>query len=222
MISLAKMTRKQIRYLQKDLNKFTERFLLGIAPLIVDGRLGPMTRKRIRTCKKYIGYVKKHQTSRIDHEFRMRLRYPKKKKYNTLRQLERGARKRVAQRREYRRERRRARRRGVGRFDGKPCAYWMIKYLKWARAHGWRGQLVSGWRSPEHSEKLCYDMCGKPTCPGRCAGRYSRHSQKRQPNGAIDVSDYIKFAEVIAHCPYNPRIFNALPRDRVHFSSTGN
>jgi hypothetical protein len=110
---------------------------------------------------------------------------------------------------------------GVGTFDGVACASWLIPYLTWARAHGWQGRLNSGWRSPEHSERICFDMCGSPTCPGRCAGRSSKHSASVKPNGAIDVSDETRFGQLMAQCPFSPRIFNDLPNDRIHFSATG-
>jgi hypothetical protein len=42
-----------------------------------------------------------------------------------------------------------------------------------------------------------------------------------KPQGAIDVSDYVRFGELMKRCPHSPRIFNNLPSDRVHYSSTG-
>lgn len=111
---------------------------------------------------------------------------------------------------------------GVGRYDGVPVAAWIIPYLQWARENGWHGRLVSGWRDPAYSESLCYRICGRPSCSGTCAGRNSNHSGSAKPHGAVDVSDYIKFAQVIQHCPLSPKLFNALPRDRVHFSASGN
>jgi hypothetical protein len=42
------------------------------------------------------------------------------------------------------------------------------------------------------------------------------------PTGAIDVSDYGRFGTLMRSCPHAPRIFNNLPHDPVHFSSTGN
>jgi hypothetical protein len=110
---------------------------------------------------------------------------------------------------------------GVGSFDGVQVATWLIPYLTWARANGWRGRLNSGYRSPEHSERICRDMCGAPTCPGRCAGRLSNHSGNVKPKGAIDVSDEFRFGQLMAKCPYSPRIFNDLPNDRIHFSANG-
>jgi hypothetical protein len=112
---------------------------------------------------------------------------------------------------------------GVGTFDGKPVANWFIPYLTWARQNGWQGRLNSGYRTPEYSEQLCYRICQPPapSCPGRCAGRSSSHSQDVKPKGAIDVSDEARFGELMARCPFSPRICNDLPNDRIHFSVTG-
>jgi hypothetical protein len=88
--------------------------------------------------------------------------------------------------------------------------------------HGWKGTLNSGWRDPAYSEKLCIAMCGAKACPGRCAGRASNHSGSTKPMGAIDVSDYGTFGQLMRQCPISPRLFNALgPADPVHFSATG-
>ncbi len=111
---------------------------------------------------------------------------------------------------------------GVTKFDGVPVAAWMVPHLQWAREHGWKGRLVSGWRDPVYSESLCYRMCGRPSCPGMCAGRASNHAGSQAPQGAIDVSDYITFGRLMERCPIEPRIHNALPRDLVHFSHRGN
>lgn len=111
---------------------------------------------------------------------------------------------------------------GVQWFDGRQCASWLVPYLQWARAHGWKGYLTSGWRDPAYSEKLCLSMCGRPSCPGRCAGRASNHSGSVKPHGAIDVSDYYTFGRLMRSCPYTPHIYNALgAQDPVHMSATG-
>ena len=100
--------------------------------------------------------------------------------------------------------------------------------MDWARHTGhdgvrWQGTLASGWRSPAYSESLCQRMCGAPSCPGRCAGRSSRHSQKTVAQGAVDVTDYARFGQLMAHCPIRPAIVNRLGvRDPVHFSVAGN
>jgi hypothetical protein len=103
-----------------------------------------------------------------------------------------------------------------------------------ARSRGWlehdervttycveKGGLKSGYRTPEESEQLCFGICGHPRCSGTCAGRTSNHSGRVKPNGAIDVTDQVRFGELMKHCPLSPRIFNDLPSDRFHFSRTG-
>jgi hypothetical protein len=61
--------------------------------------------------------------------------------------------------------------------DGKPVAGWIGRAALAARAAGaWSGVMLSGFRSPEYSEQLCYGICGQPSCPGLCAGRASNHS----------------------------------------------
>lgn len=112
---------------------------------------------------------------------------------------------------------------GVGRFDGVPVALWMIPYLEWARANGWQGRLVSGWRDPNYSRSLCRRMCGADSCPGRCAGLASNHVGSRSPQGAVDVSDYQRFGQLMQRCPLQPTLINRLgARDPVHFSVSGN
>jgi len=115
---------------------------------------------------------------------------------------------------------------GTTTIDGKLVPNWMAPYVLQIRKRGrWTGIVVSGFRTPEYSTQLCLNMCGAPTCPGRCAGRYSNHAcppsgKCATYEGAIDVSDYITFAQEAAAvgAPFH----NALPFDRVHFSRSGN
>jgi hypothetical protein len=113
---------------------------------------------------------------------------------------------------------------GIVTFDGKPCAKEIAFWLQKARDNGWGGELVSGVRSPEHSEDLCFGMCGAPSCPGTCAGRSSNHCcppsfKCKEGEGAADCSDYLNLAVILRRI--GAPIFNALPQDRVHFSYTG-
>jgi hypothetical protein len=208
-----------VERLQASLNRFTDRWLANVAPLIVDGEKGFLTNRRIMTVKWYLGYLGERD-GRVTSKFVRRMRHPRNPRWSSVRQVGRGIRRR-------RRQRLRAiedldPRPAVSRFDGRPVATWLRRYLVWARDHGWRGQLISGWRSPEHSEQLCFEMCGRPTCPGRCAGRASNHSKNQKPGGAVDVSDYVRFGALMERCPFRPRVFNALgPVDPGHFSSTG-
>jgi hypothetical protein len=51
------LTKDEVRRLQKGLNRFTERYLEGVGPLLVDGVKGPATCKRIVMVKYHLGYT---------------------------------------------------------------------------------------------------------------------------------------------------------------------
>lgn len=101
----------------------------------------------------------------------------------------------------------------------RPIANWIIPWLERSWDAGWRGPVTSGYRSPEYSQQLCYQICGAPSCPGTCAGVTSNHTQYMQPGGAVDVGDYVTFARIqpLIGSPLR----NALPADPVHFSASG-
>jgi hypothetical protein len=213
------MSKDEVKKLQRDLNRFTDEFLENVAPIIVDGIRGHATNRRIVTCKFYLGYTGDPQRStRVIPQFRRRLGHPRSGKIMPAAMIERGEERRSKQREQATQ----SPGAGVATFDGRPVAEWLKPYLDFARDNGWRGTLNSGFRDPDHSEQVCMAMCGAPSCPGRCAGRSSNHSGASKPQGALDVSDFARFGEVMKSCPLEPRIFNALgPADPVHFSATG-
>ncbi len=215
------LTADEVRRLQKGLNRFTERYLEGVGPIIVDGIKGHATARRIITVKYHLGYTSKAQRSAtVKPEFVRRMRHPRSARYSTPAMLARAFARRAKQRKAAKASA--APRNGVAMFDGRPVAAWLKPYLDWARQNGWKGTLNSGFRDPAYSEKLCMSMCGAPSCPGRCAGRASNHAGNSNPAGAIDVSDYVTFGQLMRRCPYSPRIFNALgAQDPVHFSASG-
>lgn len=108
-------------------------------------------------------------------------------------------------------------------IDGKPVASWIAKDILEARRRGlWDGYVVSGYRSPEYSESICYGMCGAPTCPGRCAGRGSAHSQLVYPQGAVDVDLARRDQFANAMRTIGSVLKNAMPTtDPNHFSASG-
>jgi hypothetical protein len=217
------LSKSEVELIQRNMNAFCKKLLRGIGPIMVDGKLGPSTYGRVRTCKFYLGY-KRPINGSINMDFRKRLRHPKSVRYSSAARVHRGINRRIAQRKHAKKNDAKAHASsGVEHFDGIPVAAWMVPYLEWGRSHGWRGRLVSGWRDPKYSESLCYRMCGRPRCPGKCAGRSSNHSGSVKPRGAMDVSDYARFGQLMRQCPHSPRIFNALGwRDPVHFSASGN
>ena len=216
------MTKNQIKGMQRGCNLFARKYLKGLNDIMEDGVLGRSTRGRIRTVKYYLGYEGK-LNSTPNHEFRQRLWHPKNPKYSTAKRIATGSARRIKQHREAAKHNHVAEKTiGVGTFDGVPVANWLIPYLQWARDNGWRGRLVSGWRDPVYSESLCMRICGAPRCPGRCAGRNSNHSGSKKPKGALDVTDYVKFGQLMRECPRSPKLINVLgARDPVHFSESG-
>jgi hypothetical protein len=208
------MTEKEVKQLQRAMNRFTAKFLENFPPLIVDGKRGRPTNRRISECKLYLGYdadvVPSHRVTAL---FLQRLKRPESMPAAMVALAE--------ERRRKQHERARRRVTGVALFDARPVANWLKPYLDFARAHGWKGTLTSGFRDPVHSEEICFQICRHPTCPGLCAGRTSNHSGKTKPKGAVDVSDFVRFGQLMQLCPLEPRIFNALPNDLVHFSATG-
>jgi hypothetical protein len=106
---------------------------------------------------------------------------------------------------------------GLGTFDGKPVAGWIIPVLKWARKNGWKGQVTSGWRDPK---QVVTPSPGLPVAP---QGQ-SNHRGKRWPLGAVDVSDPETLAKLVPHYPGpGPTLKWGGPviGDPVHFSATG-
>jgi len=105
---------------------------------------------------------------------------------------------------------------GTGTFDGRPVANWIIPILNWARSHGWRGSITSGYRSPEHNAAVG----GSPT---------SNHMSTSYPGGAIDVGGWgarvegQALASVLAGYGGSRRLLWAGPviGDWGHFSATG-
>jgi hypothetical protein len=220
-------TKDQIRHVQNEMNKFVEKNpSLGYTKLRVDGDHGKLSKKLMRDIKHDLGYSKKNQRiSGWSNKFLHRMRHPNlvEPRWGATKLAIKNGKKR-------RRKRRIAVRRlkitaflsaGVGTFDGKPVAKCAIPILQWCREHGWHGQLVSGWRSAVYSISLCIRMCGRPSCPGRCAGASTNHTGNSPSRFAMDVSDYVNFAHIVARCPIKPHVHNSLPNDLVHFSPSG-
>jgi hypothetical protein len=118
---------------------------------------------------------------------------------------------------------------GLVTFDGHQVPAWIARILQAARDAGvWDGYVISGVRSPEYSEHLCLIMCGAPTCPGRCGGRYSNHAcppsgKGVEFEGAVDVTDP---AGLRSYCSSHGLPLRGggevLPADLNHFSHAGN
>lgn len=227
---LTSLSPAQIKRVQRQLNAFTNHHLLGVTPLIVDGKVGKHTRERVIACKYWLGYTG-HRNAAVKRRLMRQLAHPNWRVLFPHLWVAIGSRRRRIERRKYREHQWEAvNTHGTALYDGKVIAAYFKPILDWCRHHGyngerWQGVVVSGYRTPAYSEHLCIVMCGHPTCPGRCAGRFTNHAgldPNKIPSGAVDVTDYVRFARIVAHCPFLPHVYNRLPIDRVHFSPRGN
>jgi hypothetical protein len=111
---------------------------------------------------------------------------------------------------------------GVAKFDGKPVAAWIAPALAYARQHGWKGTVNSGYRS-DAEQKRIYDSGVRPAAKPRAyGGGGSNHEFTTYPGGAIDVSDAQALAQILARSPYSKRLQWAGAKDPVHFSHPHN
>ena len=154
-------TSQSARELQEALNAFTARHLKDVGPLIVDGVKGHATRERLRSVKYYLGYTGPTQHSAtVPPELLRKLRHPRS--FGPA-QAARGVRRRRDQRKAAKRSA--APRAGVITFDGRPVAAWFEPHLTWARQHGWKGTLQSGWRDPAYWSSCARRSAGHQLAP---------------------------------------------------------
>lgn len=105
---------------------------------------------------------------------------------------------------------------GTVNIDGKPVALWIVPYVRWARKHGWRGVVTSGYRTTaqQAAVKSTYGPKAKPGT--------SNHERTLFPGGAIDVTDPDGFAQALRSFPGPvPLKQGTAIGDPIHFSSTG-
>lgn len=217
------LTEHQIEKVQTHCNGWTDHYLKGVHHLIVDGDKGHATNVRIESVKFYGGYGKDRQDvdSKVSETFQHFLR-DSKGLWIPAETRRAGEHRRARQRHYYRLDRAHAViRPGVALWHGTPVCKCAVPILHWAVEHGWQGRVNSGVRTKAHSRWLCQNMCGHDTCPGMCAGIFTHHVGVTCAMFALDVSDYVRFAHLMAQCPIKPHIFNALPHDVVHFSPDG-
>lgn len=205
---------------QATINRFVARWLEDVPPLIIDGDKGQLTNRYIKMVKYYLGYGKTNVA--ITRVLVRRMRHPRNPRFTPPGMIARGVARRTKQHRQAKKERDKIKKKGIANFDGKSVPLWCVPWLEKARNRGWRGVVVSGIRTPQHSVALCQAMCGAPACPGKCAGVNSNHNATApvvDGEGALDVSDYVKFGQEMRELGAPLR--NALPRDLVHFSRSG-
>lgn len=110
---------------------------------------------------------------------------------------------------------------GVGSFDGKKVAGWIIPILQWARTAGWSGSVTSGFRSYAEQAALYANRGSNPN-PVAPPGS-SNHEGSAYPKGAVDVSDYLGLNGLVddPRGPFPGKLKWFGMGDPVHFSGTG-
>jgi peptidoglycan hydrolase-like protein with peptidoglycan-binding domain len=106
--------RPAVKALQRALNKFSETYLDGLAPLEVDGKKGTETDRRIRTIKYYLGYGgAERRSAAVPRAFLRRLKHPRSLRFSGARMLARAEARR-------RKQRNAAKRLTAGPIEGTP------------------------------------------------------------------------------------------------------
>jgi hypothetical protein len=106
---------------------------------------------------------------------------------------------------------------GVANFEGHKVAAWIAPALEYARQHGWKGQVTSGFRSFADQQRI-YNSGVRPAAkPGT-----SNHEFTAYPGGAVDVSAAQQLAQILAKSPYAGKLVYAGAKDPVHFSHPHN
>lgn len=102
---------------------------------------------------------------------------------------------------------------GVGRFDGKPVALWIIPILTYARAHGWKGHVDSGFRSFAEQTAIYNSGVRPAATPG-----HSNHEGDAFPRGAVDVTEAAQLSQILQASPFRKLLIWAGSQDPPHFS----
>jgi hypothetical protein len=104
---------------------------------------------------------------------------------------------------------------GTVQMDGHPVAKWIAVELLWAREHGWKGRVESGYRSKAEQERIYNSGVRPAAVPGT-----SNHEKKRYPGGAVDVTEAEQLDQILSR--KKGRLLkwtgNSIG-DTVHFSS---
>lgn len=97
----------------------------------------------------------------------------------------------------------------------------VMRALAWARSHGWRGTVTSGFRDPAHQLAAAAAFAaqlGKPISAVYPNGPLASSHVKGQ---AVDVTDPAGFAAALAGAPADSKLYNRIPWDPVHYSVSG-
>lgn len=103
--------------------------------------------------------------------------------------------------------------RGTANFEGSTVAAWIKPALVYARQHGWKGGVNSGFRSYADQVRIWNSGVRPAARPGT-----SNHEGSDFPRGAVDVSDAAGLARALRGSPFQRALVYAGGKDPVHFS----
>jgi hypothetical protein len=106
---------------------------------------------------------------------------------------------------------------GVADFEGKKVAAWIRPALVYARQHGWKGTINSGYRSFADQTRIWNSGVRPAARPGT-----SNHEGAEFPRGAVDVSDAQTLSNILLRSPWARKLIYAGTKDPVHFSHPHN
>lgn len=195
-----------------------------------DGLRGKRTVTAIKKARFYVGLGSEdweRNPVEVSDDFLRLIKDPFSRSKNETRAEWRKRRKLASKRRKARVKRWKSNRRtapasstkGLVYFDGKLTAAWIAKWLVRARLAGIHFTQTSGFRWPWYSRLLCVRICGRPRCPGLCAGETSNHSGIFYPRGASDNAPPWGLRAWLAR--HGAPLTNHLPHDPVHVSASG-
>jgi TP901 family phage tail tape measure protein len=95
----------------------------------------------------------------------------------------------------------------------------VVKAVAFARAHGWRGTITSGYRSVAEQQYLWDNASSLGLVRGKTVAAPGSSSHQR--GEAVDVSDIPGFARAMAMMPASERLYSLVLNDPVHFSVSG-
>lgn len=111
---------------------------------------------------------------------------------------------------------------GIANFEGHKVAAWIADELRYARAHGWKGKVNSGYRSDAEQVRIWNSGVRPAAKPKSLGGGGSNHSAADFPGGAIDVEGAAQLSAILSKKPGGSRLKWAGAKDPVHFSHPHN
>lgn len=111
---------------------------------------------------------------------------------------------------------------GTTQWGGQTVAAWIAPILTYAKQHGWKGGVNSGYRSYSEQAGLYAGLvAGTRQGPVAKPGT-SNHEGSQFPRGAVDVSDAAGLSKVLQGSKYANVLVWAGGKDPVHFSHPHN